>query len=124
MVQRASAARRLGSARAGLAEWKLQRLTAVALVPLGLWFVFAMLALSGEPYAEVRAFFASPFNATMTILTVIAAFQHARLGVRVIVEDYVHAPAARVAALVATDLLAFAFATSCIVAVLFAALGS
>ncbi len=124
MAHRASAARRLGSARAGLAEWKLQRLTAVALVPLGLWFVFAMLGLSGEPYETVRAFFRSPFNATMTILTVIAAFQHARLGVRVIIEDYVHTPALRLVGLVATDLLAFAFATSSIVAVLFAALGS
>lgn len=124
MAYRTSLARRIGSAHAGSGHWKLQRLTAIALVPLGLWFVFAMLALSGEPYEQVRAFFASPFNATMTVLVVIAAFLHARLGIQVIVEDYVHAPALKVTALVLNDLLSFAFATSCIVAVLFAALGS
>lgn len=124
MGYRASQARRIGSAHAGSGHWKLQRLTAIALVPLGLWFVFAMVALSGEPYGAVRAFFASPFNATMTIFTVIAAFTHARLGIQVIVEDYVHAPALRVTALVLNDLLSFGFATSCVVAVLFAALGS
>ncbi len=119
----ASASRDPGSARAGVDHWLLQRLTAVALVPLGLWFVASMVALSGEPYEVVRGWLSGLFNATMMVLLVIAAFWHARLGLRVIIEDYVHTPGLKVAALMLTDLLSFAFATSCIVAVIVIAAG-
>ncbi len=113
-----------GSARHGTGHWKMQRLTAIAAAVTGLWFVAAMISLSGAPYVEIRAWLSSNFNATMMILLLISAYWHGALGLQTIIEDYVHTPALKVGALVAVKLLAFAFATSSIVAVLQVAIGS
>jgi len=116
--------RGLGSAREGVGHWKWQRLTAIANVVLVLWFVFAAASLSGGGYEEVRAWLASPLAATLMILLVISLFTHARLGVQVVIEDYVHHEGARIAALAALTLVSFALAVACIVAVLTVAIGS
>ncbi len=114
---------RLGSARSGAEHWKLQRLTAVGLVVLAAWLVVSLVRIAGEPFEVVRAWLGGTFNATMMILTLVAGFWHARLGIQVIVEDYVHNPGWRVAALVLNDLLTFAFATLGVVAVVTVAAG-
>jgi succinate dehydrogenase / fumarate reductase membrane anchor subunit len=116
-------ARGLGAAHDGLGQWKAQRLTAFANVVLVLWFVFSAAALAGAGYDEVRAWLASPLAATLMILSIISVFSHAALGLQVIVEDYVHHPGIRIAALVLIRLLVFALAVACIVAVLTVALG-
>lgn len=116
--------RGLGSAREGVGHWKLQRLTALANIPLVLWFVFNAAALSGESYAAARAWLASPLAATLMILLVISVFYHARLGVQVVIEDYVHHEGARVASLALVSLLAAGLAVACIVAVLTVLFGS
>src|SRR5260221_405922 len=76
-------ARGLGSAKEGVAHWWAQRTTAVALVPLTLWFVASVIGLIGADYATAVAWFKSPINATLMILLVVATFYHAALGVQV-----------------------------------------
>ena len=116
-------ARGLGSARAGLQHWKMQRLTAISNVLLVLWFVFSAIALSGSGYQEVRAWLASPVTASLMVLLVISTFSHARLGLQVVIEDYVHREGAKIASLVAIALVVLALAVTCIVAVLTVAFG-
>lgn len=117
-------ARGLGSSRAGVGHWKLQRLTALGNLVLLLWLVFSVASLAGTDYDTVRAWLAAPLPATLMILLVISTFYHARLGVQVVIEDYVHHEAAKVASLAATALLALGLAVACIVAVLTIAIGS
>jgi succinate dehydrogenase / fumarate reductase, membrane anchor subunit len=89
--------RHLGSAREGLKEWRLQRLTAVALIPLGLWFVASMMRLAVSDQATAAAWLGRPIPALLTILFLLALFAHAVIGVRSVLDDYVHAHARRIA---------------------------
>ena len=115
--------RGLGAARSGLQHWKMQRLTAISNVLLVLWFMFSAMALSGSGYDQVRAWLASPVTASLMVLLIISTFYHARLGLQVVVEDYVHHEGARIASLVAIALIVLALAVACIVAVLTVAVG-
>ena len=117
-------ARGLGAAHGGLGHWKAQRLTAISNAVLVLWFVFSAMALAGAGYAEVRAWMASPLAATLMILLIISVFYHAPLGLQVIIEDYVHHPGIRIAAVVLVRLVVAGLAVACIVAILMVALGS
>jgi len=83
-----------------------QRLTAVALVPLTLWFVFSLLLLPDRDYATVRAWLEVPTSGLLAVLTVVVLTYHAYLGTNVVVEDYVHASGTR---LVSLTLLRFAY---------------
>lgn len=83
-------ARGLGSAKDGTHHWWLQRLTAVALALLSPWFVILAVGLLGADHAAVRATLAQPLNATLMLAFVISLFWHARLGLQVVVEDYIH----------------------------------
>ena len=96
----------LGSAKDGIGHWWAQRVSAVALVPLTLWFLFAMLALPALEYSVVHAWLARPMNAVLTVLLLAALGQHAHLGLAVVVEDYVHSPGLKILTLM---LLRFAF---------------
>jgi succinate dehydrogenase / fumarate reductase membrane anchor subunit len=80
----------LGSAKAGTAEFWRQRVTAVALVPLSIWFVWSALALVGGNQETAVAFFASPLNAVLMLLFLATALYHMTIGVQVVIEDYVH----------------------------------
>lgn len=82
--------RGLGSAKSGTGHWWSQRLSAIALVPLTLWFVAAVATRAGAGHAEVAAWLSSPWNACLMILLVVATFYHAWLGMQVVIEDYVH----------------------------------
>ena len=90
--------RHLGSARDGLQEWRLQRRTALALIPLGLYFVASMLRLATSDQMTAAAWLASPLPALLTILFVLALLAHAVVGLRSVLVDYVHTRAALVAA--------------------------
>lgn len=83
-------ARGLGSAKEGVGHWFLQRATAVLLLFLLGWGVYAAFALSGASYAEARSFVAAPFNAALLILLLVSLLYHAMLGLQVVIEDYVH----------------------------------
>jgi succinate dehydrogenase / fumarate reductase membrane anchor subunit len=82
--------RHLGSARDGLREWRLQRKTALALIPLGLYFVASTLRLATSDELTAAQWLSSPVPAVLTILFVLALFAHALVGLRSVFADYVH----------------------------------
>jgi succinate dehydrogenase / fumarate reductase membrane anchor subunit len=79
-----------GSAKEGVAHWWVQRLTSVALIPLGCWFVVSLLALPALDYATVADWLGNAWTAVLMVLFVLVAAWHSQLGVQVIIEDYVH----------------------------------
>ncbi|MCE2943500.1 MAG: succinate dehydrogenase, hydrophobic membrane anchor protein [Xanthomonadaceae bacterium] len=85
-------ARGLGSAKEGVAHWWSQRVSAAALLFLVPWFVATAVSMIGMDHANARAFLAEPTNATLMLAFVLAAAWHARLGLQVVVEDYIHTP--------------------------------
>ncbi len=95
----------LGSARSGVHHWWLQRLTSIALVPLTIWFVVSLLSLPMLDHATVVAWMSQGLTALLLVLLVLTVAWHSRLGVQVVVEDYVHGSGARTLTLV---LLGFA----------------
>lgn len=108
----------LGSAKEGVAHWWAQRLTAVALIPLLLWFVIALIGLTGAPRDVVLAWLHRPLPAIATVLLLIAAFYHMALGVQVVIEDYVHTEWSKIALLVLNKFVAFVLVAAGIFAVL------
>lgn len=80
----------LGSAKHGFSHWWWQRVTAVALVPLVLWFVYSVLSLISGSYDVATAWLSSPLNATLMLLFVYAMLFHAQTGLQVVIEDYIH----------------------------------
>jgi succinate dehydrogenase / fumarate reductase membrane anchor subunit len=119
-----SLVRSRGSAREGVAHWKAQRLTALANVPLVLWFVLSAVGLAGADHAAVAAWLGTPLNATLMLLLILSTFHHARLGLQVVVEDYVHHEGYKLAALVGITFAVFLLGGLCVVSVLKVALGS
>jgi succinate dehydrogenase / fumarate reductase membrane anchor subunit len=115
--------RGLGAARSGVQHWWAQRLTAVALVPLSIWWVAGMIAHTGATRVEALAWIARPVNATLTILTLAMVFHHGQLGIQVVIEDYVHHEGAKIALLILIKLLALVLALAGAVAVLQLMLG-
>jgi succinate dehydrogenase / fumarate reductase membrane anchor subunit len=113
----------LGSAKEGVEHWWLQRITAVALVPLSLWFVIAIIRLVGADVATVRDWVANPLPAILLVLLLIATFYHASLGLQVVIEDYVHAELTKLGLVIIVRLACFAFAVAGIFAVLSMAVG-
>lgn len=100
-----SHARGLGSAKEGSHHWWVQRLTAIALVPLVIWFAASMVWVARGDYETVVAWIGNPFNAAMLVLFLFTSFYHAILGLQVIIEDYVHVEGAKVVALIAMKLV-------------------
>jgi succinate dehydrogenase / fumarate reductase, membrane anchor subunit len=90
--------RHLGSARSGLWEWRLQRLTALALIPLALYFAASILWLATSDRTTAAAWLASPVPALLVILFVLAGLAHALVGLRSVLLDYVHTRARLIAA--------------------------
>ncbi len=82
----------LGSAKEGVGHWRLQRLTAMALVPLSLWFVMSLLCVFNDSHADVVAWVSAPHVTVLLIALSVALFWHLQLGLQVVIEDYVHAP--------------------------------
>ena len=82
-------ARGLG-AGGGLHHWMAERVTSLALVPLTLWFIYAMLHLAGSPQEDVAAWASHPVNAALLLALVVMTFHHMALGLQVVLEDYVH----------------------------------
>jgi succinate dehydrogenase / fumarate reductase membrane anchor subunit len=111
-------ARGLGSAQSGVHHWWVQRVTAAALVGLGIWFVVVVLSLLHADYATARATVARPWNALLLIAFVITMFWHAALGLQVVVEDYLHTRWKEVVVLVAIYFLAVLGALASVLAVL------
>ena len=114
----------LGSAKEGVQHWWMQRLTALALVPLVLWFVASVVALAGADRAQLVAWVREPLPAVLLILLLLATFYHAALGLRVVIEDYVANEALRLGLLIVMWLAAILFAARGVFAVLKLSLGA
>ena len=95
--------RGLGSAKSGLHHWKAERISALALVPLTMWFVIAVLGQLGSPLPVVAAWAGSPINAALLLALIVMTFQHTALGLQVVYEDYIHTSALREAVVLLTN---------------------
>lgn len=102
----------LGSAKEGTDHWWTQRVSAVSNLLLGLWFAVSMIQMPGFEYLDVMRFLADPWNGVLMSLLCASLAFHSYLGVQVVLEDYVHAPALKVVSLLASKfahlLIAFA----------------
>jgi succinate dehydrogenase / fumarate reductase membrane anchor subunit len=94
-----------GSAKEGVAHWWAQRVSAVALIPLTLWFFFSLLALPDLEFDTVRTWLGLPISGLLAVLLVALLFYHSYLGTMVIVEDYVHAAGVKLLGLLALRFL-------------------
>ncbi len=115
--------RGLGSAHEGAGHWLAQRYTAIANLFLGSWLVTSIVLLPNLDLETVRGWLAEPVPGTAIILLIISTFWHARLGLQVLIEDYVHDEANKFGALAALNLIAVAGAVFGIFSVLKLALG-
>jgi succinate dehydrogenase / fumarate reductase membrane anchor subunit len=88
---------RHASARHGAEDWWAQRVTALALVPLSVWFCVSMLLTPAMSYFGVRAWMTRPWNTVFLVAFILVAAYHSYLGLRVVVEDYVHEAGMRIA---------------------------
>lgn len=91
----------LGSAKEGTSHFWVQRLTAIALIPLVIWLCFSVASLPDMDYLAVREWLASPSTSIMMVLFIMVAFFHSRLGLQMIIEDYVGGHTARTVAIIA-----------------------
>ena len=110
-------ARGLGSAKEGVHAWWLERVTAVALVPLTLWLMASLIGFGGRDYAAVIAWLSDPLVALLLVLLLLALFVHLALGLKVIIEDYVHSRA-KIPALIAARLICVVLCVAGILATL------
>jgi succinate dehydrogenase / fumarate reductase, membrane anchor subunit len=111
-------ARGLGAAKSGAAHWWAQRLTAVALVPLTLWFVWSVLHLVGAPHEAMLAWIGGPIPVVLMIALVLASFYHLALGLQVVIEDYVTTEPTRLITLLLTKGVIILLTLTCLVSIL------
>jgi succinate dehydrogenase / fumarate reductase, membrane anchor subunit len=108
----------LGSAGEGVGHWWSQRVSAVALVLLGVWFVFSLVRLPDLSYVAVTAWIAAPLNAVLLSLLVGTMIYHSLLGVQVVVEDYVTHPGLKIVTMLLLQFIHYALAALGVFAVL------
>jgi succinate dehydrogenase / fumarate reductase, membrane anchor subunit len=113
----------LGAAQQGVHHWWMQRMTSLALVPLSIWFAASLLALPSLDHAAVVSWMSQSWTALFLILLVLTATWHSQLGVRVVVEDYVHAAGTRTLTLVLVSFAHVLVAAAGVFAVLKVAFG-
>jgi succinate dehydrogenase / fumarate reductase membrane anchor subunit len=114
----------LGSAKEGVQHWWMQRVTAVTLVPLALWFVIVVIELAGGDRQALVAWLHHPMPAMLMILLIAATFYHAALGLQVVIEDYVHSEGLKLVSITAMRLLCVVFVVRGVLAVLQLAFGA
>ncbi len=107
-----------GSAKAGAHHWWAQRLSAVALVPLFLWFVASLVTVGTADYQAAVAWIGSPWNSAFLILLIGATFYHAQLGLQVVFEDYISKHWLQLTSIILVRFLAMLLAVVSIIAVL------
>ena len=111
-------ARGLGAAHAGSAHWWAQRVTAMALVPLTLWFIWSVIRLTGEPRDVMLGWISQPLPLVLMLALIVATFHHLRLGLQVVIEDYVHHEPLRMGAVLAVNAACILLGLTCIISVL------
>jgi succinate dehydrogenase / fumarate reductase membrane anchor subunit len=113
----------LGSAREGIGHWWMQRVSAVALIPLTLWLTASLIARARGDYGSFIIWLRTPFTSVLMVLLLIALFYHMALGLQVVVEDYVHTDRIKIPTVVVIHLTSFALAAAGIVTTLRIAFG-
>ena len=108
----------LGTAKEGTSHWWGQRVSALALLILGLWFAFSLATMSGFGYAEAVSFIGRPVNSVLLLLLSLTLAYHSNLGIQVVIEDYVHAPGLKVITLIASRFAHGLLAAAAVFAVL------
>ena len=113
----------LGSARSGTGHFIAQRLTALALIPLSIWFCFSLAGMPQMDYATFTAWLTSPVSSSLMILTILTTFYHLHLGVQVVIEDYISDHAIRIVGIIAVQFASILLAVTGVVSVLKIAMG-
>ncbi len=108
----------LGAAHSGTSHFWRQRVTAVALAPLGIWFALSAIALIGGDRTAAVTFLSAPLNAVLMALFIVAAVMHMALGLQVIIEDYAHGEGGKVVLLVLNQFFAWFIGAICLFALL------
>jgi len=116
-------ARGMGSAKTGTGHWWAQRVTALALIPLVIWFITSMVIVTGADHEAALAFIGSPINAVLLTLLIIAVFHHGQLGLQVVIEDYIQTKWLEVALILAVKGAAIFLGVASVYAVIAIALG-
>lgn len=117
-------ARGLGSAKDGVGHWWVQRLTALALIPLSIWFVYSLARFPLGDYATMIAWIKAPLVAVALVLFFVSMFWHASLGVQVVVEDYVGNEGVKILSIVLAKFALYALGAASVFAVLKIAFGA
>lgn len=113
----AARVRGLGAAKEGAGHWWMQRLTALALVPLILWFIASLLRLAVQGGETIGHWFSSPVHTLLAVCMLSALFYHAKLGMQVILEDYVHCHVMKTAFIILNSFIFYAAGLASILAV-------
>lgn len=113
----------LGAAGEGTGHWWMQRLTALVMLPLALWFVYSLVNLVGASQAEVQAWMGSLPGSTLLVILVPTLLLHSALGLQVVIEDYVHSPWLKFGSILLIRFAYLLMAVGVVIAVLRVALG-
>jgi succinate dehydrogenase / fumarate reductase membrane anchor subunit len=113
----------LGSSKSGTSHWWAQRVSALALIPLTLWFVYSAMKFIGMDLFAFRAWLNEPGSVLLLSLFLIALFYHMQLGLQVVIEDYVHSEKNKIFLLLINKFAAALFAISSLVAIIQIAYG-
>ena len=116
--------RGLGAAHGGTETFWRQRVTAIANVPLVIFLILSIVGHIGAPYAQVKAYLAQPVVAVLLLALIISAAIHMRIGLKEIIDDYVHGEGCKLLAILAVTFFAGAIAIACTLAILKISLGS
>ncbi|MES1930049.1 succinate dehydrogenase, hydrophobic membrane anchor protein [Salinisphaera dokdonensis CL-ES53] len=119
-----ASARGLGSAKTGVSHWWAQRVSAVALVPLTLWFVACLASQLGADYSSVTDWLSSPLQASLLAIYLAAIFYHSQLGLQVVVEDYIHHEGLKMGLLITFQLVNIILAVAAIFSVIMILVGA
>ncbi|AWM85646.1 succinate dehydrogenase, hydrophobic membrane anchor protein [Microvirga sp. 17 mud 1-3] len=113
----------LGASGHGVEHWWIHRVTAVSNIPLIIAFVIIVAALAGSSYEQAIAIVSHPLVAIILLLAVISVTNHMRLGMQIVIEDYVHDKGLKIAAVIANNFYAVIIAVACLYAILKVSLG-
>lgn len=115
--------RGLGSAKQGTRHWWYQRLTAIVLIPLSLWIMVSLVAMTSKEYVQIIQWMKAPINAVLLILFVLSLFYHGQLGVQVVIEDYVESEWQKITSLILVKFLTLFAGLASVLAILRVFLG-
>jgi len=112
-----------GSAKEGTDHWWMQRLTAIALLLLGLWFLLSLAGLNGYSQTALQAWAGDPLNAVLLLLLCLSLAWHSMLGIQIVIEDYVHGSALKLVSLILNKFIHVIVAVAAVLAILKISLG-